>query len=70
MSRPFGTPSLLSSEEAAQRDRLLTLREQLLAEGATAMTPAVARALQMADGYLFLALTYFGYTERLFPEET
>jgi hypothetical protein len=29
----------------------------------------VARALELADVYLFLALGYYGYTERLLPEQ-
>lgn len=52
-----------------QLDRLLELREAMLAERSVAASPAVARALQMADYYLFLGLTYFGYAERLFPEQ-
>lgn len=51
----------------AQRERLLALRRQLLTEHGTALSPAVARALEMADTYLFLALGYVGYTEELFP---
>jgi hypothetical protein len=50
-------------------DRLLSLRRSLLAEEQAAPSPAVARALEMADTYLFLALSYLGYTEKLFPEE-
>ena len=34
------------------------------------MTPAIARFLELADVYLFLALTHFGYTDQLFPEES
>lgn len=49
--------------------RLLALRRSLLAEEEAAPSPAVARALQMADTYLFLALSYLGYTDELFPEE-
>ena len=52
-----------------QLDRLLELRAELVQERALAASPAVARALQMADYYLFLGLTYFGYAERLFPEQ-
>ena len=52
-----------------QLDRLLTLREQLRAEREAAVSPAVARSLEMADYYLFLGLTYFGYADRLFPEQ-
>lgn len=56
--------------DQGQLDRLLALREQLTAERTDAMSPGVARALEMADYYLFLGLGYFGYSERLFPEET
>lgn len=52
-----------------QLGRLLALREQLRAEQQAAASPAVGRSLAMADYYLFLALTYFGYTDRLFPEQ-
>jgi len=38
--------------------RLLGLRETLLGEMA-ASSPAVSRALEMADTYLFLAISYF-----------
>ncbi len=49
--------------------RLLNMRRALLTEQADAPSPAVARALEMADTYLFLAISYLGYTDRLFPEE-
>jgi hypothetical protein len=52
-----------------QLQRLLELREVVLKEQAVADSPAIARALQMADYYLFLGLGYLGYTERLFPEQ-
>jgi hypothetical protein len=52
-----------------QPQRLLNLRDQLLEEQAAAASPAVARALQIADYHLFLALTYFGYADKLFPEQ-
>lgn len=48
---------------------LIGIREALSRARSEAPSPAVGRALQMADYYLFLALTYLGYTERLFPEE-
>jgi hypothetical protein len=60
---------LPSGSDRAQLDRLLDLRESLLRERAAADSPAVARAIQMADYYLFLGLTYFGYSELLFPEQ-
>ena len=69
--RTGGQPSnaILSADEAAQMDRLIELRRRLHEEKSSAMSPAVARALEMADYQLFLGLTYFGFTERLFPEE-
>lgn len=61
--------SPLSAADAEQLDRLLALREKLEAERVGAMSPAVKRALETADYYLFLALGYFGYSDRLFPEQ-
>jgi hypothetical protein len=61
--------ALLQADQAAQLERLLALREQLGLERRRALSPAVERALEVADVYLFLALGYFGYTERLLPEE-
>lgn len=63
------TSQLPAGVDAEQLDRLLILRDSLQAERAGAMSPAVARALEMADYYLFLALGYFGYSDRLFPEQ-
>jgi hypothetical protein len=60
---------LPAGADAAQLDRLLRLRETLLQEREQSSSPAVARALQMADYYLFLGLTCFGYSEKLFPEQ-
>ncbi len=48
---------------------LIELRQELTRARAEAPSPAVGRALQMADYYLFLAMTYLGYTGKLFPEE-
>ncbi len=48
---------------------LIELRQELRRARAQALSPAVGRALQMADYYLFLAMTYLGYTAKLFPEE-
>ena len=62
-------PELLTPAQREQLDRLLAVRTSLLAERDTAMSPAVARALELADVYLFLALGYYGYTERLLPEQ-
>jgi hypothetical protein len=60
---------LPAGADAAQLDRLLELRSALLQEREKASSPAVGRALQMADYYLFLGLTCFGYSEKLFPEQ-
>lgn len=59
----------ITGADQLQLDRLLELREAMLQERSVAASPAVARALQMADYYLFLGLGYLGYTERLFPEQ-
>lgn len=61
-----GLPAGADSE---QLQRLLRLRDTLSGERAAAQSPGVARALQMADYYLFLGLTYFGYSDKLFPEQ-
>ncbi len=63
------TDDLPAGADAAQLGRLLDLRESLHRERKVSTSPAVARALQMADYYLFLGLTYFGYSEKLFPEQ-
>lgn len=60
---------LPAGADVAQLGRLLELRETLQRERDASESPAVARALQMADYYLFLGLTYFGYSDRLFPEQ-
>ncbi len=59
----------INGVDQLQLDRLLELRAKLIQEREAAASPAVARALQMADYYLFLSLGYLGYTERLFPEQ-
>jgi hypothetical protein len=61
--------SLPSGADVAQLARLLDLRRTLLREREESASPAVGRALQMADYYLFLGLTYFGYSDKLFPEQ-
>lgn len=61
--------ALLTPDQQAQLERLLALREQLGQERAQAMSPGVERALDQADVYLFLALGYFGYSDRLLPEQ-
>lgn len=66
---PQPIPAALGHGADDQQERLLLLREQLLTEMANASSPAVARALEMADAYLFLALGYTGHTDELFPGE-
>ena len=56
--------------EARDPDRLAALRAGLLSEQSEAVSPAVGRALEMADAYLFLALGYLGHTDELFPGES
>ena len=63
------TVASLGDEVEAQRERIADLRERLLAEQSGAVSPAVARALEMADAYVFLALGYLGHTDELFPGE-
>jgi hypothetical protein len=63
------TALILDAEETAQLTRLLALRDQLRSEHVRATTPAIARYLELTDVYLFLALTHFGYTGQLFPEQ-
>lgn len=60
---------LPAGSDRAQLARLLELRAHLQQERALAASPAVARALQLADQALFVGLTYFGYSEQLFPEQ-
>jgi hypothetical protein len=60
---------LLTPDERTGLDALVSLREQLRLERAKCMSPAVEQALNLADVYLFLALGYLGYCERLFPEQ-
>lgn len=60
-------PTALGTDDALER--LLGLRRDLLAEAARAPSPAVHRALEMADAYLFLALSYLGHTDELYPDE-
>lgn len=54
--------------EQARQD-LVALRAELHRQRAAAPTPALAHALRLADGYLFLALGYCGHNDELFPEE-
>jgi hypothetical protein len=57
----------LGEDVDQQRDRLLALRGQLTRERQRAISPAVERALEMAEMYVFLGLGYVGYTEELLP---
>lgn len=59
----------LIAEMASPLRRLVDLRLSLLAEREAAVSPAVSAALATADVYLFLAMSYLGYTDKLFPEE-
>ena len=54
---------------AKTQTALVELRSELLAIKTTAPTPAVAEALRLADIYLFMALSYTGHDDQLFPEE-
>jgi hypothetical protein len=69
MSTPEPAPLSVVAGTTEPLTRLLALRRTLLAEEEAAPSPAVARALEMADMYLFLAISYLGYSEQLFPEE-
>jgi hypothetical protein len=59
----------LGASIVAHRQRLLDLRGALQREQRGAVSPAVARALELADMQVFLALTYLGHTDELFPDE-
>jgi hypothetical protein len=61
-------PPGLGESVDRQRERLLALRAQLIQERERAISPAVSRALEMAETYLFLGLGYVGYTDELFPD--
>ncbi|WP_261558753.1 hypothetical protein [Frankia tisae] len=52
-----------------QRARLLALHAHLAREREAALSPAIERALETAQMYLFLALGYTGHTDELFPDE-
>lgn len=60
-------PSLPGSER--ELGELLAVRRALLQARANASSPAVDRALEMADTYLFLGISYLGYAEEIYPEE-
>jgi hypothetical protein len=59
----------LDEQATAQLGRLAQLREQLREEMRKPATPALARALETADCYLLIGLSYLGYTDHLFPEQ-
>lgn len=64
---PDASTATLGTEEHLAG--LLEIRRRLLEATADAASPAVARALDMADTYLFLAISYLGYSDDLYPEE-
>ncbi|MAT04708.1 MAG: hypothetical protein CL424_06665 [Acidimicrobiaceae bacterium] len=63
------TATSLGADVDAQLERLVALRGQLREERAAAVSPAVARALELAEIELFLGLTCLGYSDELFPHE-
>ena len=58
-----------AADQSAALKSLVRIREALSRARSEAPSPGVGRALQMADYYLFLAMTYLGYIDKLFPEE-
>lgn len=63
-------PAALDEAVAAQRARIIALRASVVEVHGEAISPAVARALETAGDYLFLALGYLGHTDELFPGQT
>ncbi|WP_163551694.1 hypothetical protein [Candidatus Frankia alpina] len=59
----------LGADVERQRARLLALHALLAREREGALSPAIERALETAQMYLFLALGYVGHTDELFPDE-
>lgn len=70
MSVTNQTTAGFGADVDAQLRRLTALRAQLREERAVAVSPAVARALELAEIELFLGLTCLGYSDELFPHET
>ncbi|WP_261568162.1 hypothetical protein [Frankia gtarii] len=64
-----GVGSGLGVDVERQRARLLALHAHLAQEREAALSPAIERALETAQMYLFLALGYVGHTDELFPDE-
>lgn len=66
------TPAVPRLDDAAeqQRLRLVELRRQLRSERSAAVSPAIDRALELADIYIFLGLSCLGHTDELFPGES
>jgi hypothetical protein len=64
-----GVGTGLGDDVERQRARLLAVHDDLARERAAALSPAIERALQTAQMYLFLALGYVGHTDELFPDE-
>lgn len=66
-TQPAAAP--LGADVEQQRLRLLAIRQALVSERTGAASPAVARALELAETYLYLGLGYLGHCDDLFPEE-
>ncbi len=64
-----GSGSGLGADVERQRARLLAVHADLAREREAALSPAIERALETAQMYLFLALGYVGHTDALFPDE-
>ncbi|EIV91561.1 hypothetical protein [Frankia sp. QA3] len=64
-----GAGSGLGADVERQRARLLAVHAHLAREREAALSPAIERALETAQMYLFLALGYVGHTDALFPDE-
>jgi hypothetical protein len=62
--------SVLSADQEAQLNRLVSLRDQLRSEQAQAMTPAVARFLELPTSTSSSPLPTSAITDQLFPEES
>lgn len=60
---------MTDTKSSGDLDELLETRRQLLVCLSKSPSPAVERALETADVYVFLALTYLGFTDELYPEE-
>jgi hypothetical protein len=63
------TDIVLDPATDAQREELVRIYNSLRAVRADALTPAIARYVELSETYLFLALTSVGYTTELFPSQ-